>query len=229
MLGERFDIPDTLPAPEMIEAVARVRPRYIRVQPIALEIMCAHDSESKLADLGVEAVFTVGDGFSPEAKRNVSLHLGCRIMDHYASQECGRIATSCPGCGQFHIDADINVVDVLNDEGVPAQPGETGRIIVTPLYNYAMPLIRYDHADYVKAGAVDDCVIKLPALEAIYGKDREPFRFADGTVIRPHSMRESWSRVLARERINSFKSRPTGAKSASSRTGDGPSKCSSTN
>ena len=106
-------------------------------------------------------------------------------MDHYASQECGRLATSCPGCGQFHIDADVNAVDVLDDTGGRALPGKIGRIVVTPLYNYAMPLIRYDHGDWAKVGVPNQCRITLPALETIYGKQREPFCFADGTVIRP--------------------------------------------
>lgn len=185
LLGERFDLADTLPSGELVEAVIRVRPEYMHVQPIALELMCAHDREGRLGELNIDAIFTVGDQFSPEAKRDVSLHLGCRIMDHYASQECGRLATSCPGCGQFHVDSEVNLVEVIGDQGAPTPEGEIGWIIVTPFYNYAMPLIRYDHADQAKVGAPDACVIKLPALEAIYGKEREPFRFPDGTVIRP--------------------------------------------
>jgi phenylacetate-coenzyme A ligase PaaK-like adenylate-forming protein len=39
----------------------------------------------------------------------------------------------------------------IGDDGSPAQPGEIGRILVTPFYNYIMPLIRYDHADFARS------------------------------------------------------------------------------
>lgn len=185
LLGSRFDLSDTLPASVLVDAVVDIGPNCMRVQPVALDLMCGHDTDGRLGKLGMDAIFTVGERFTPEAKRDVSLHLGCRIMDHYASQECGRMATSCPGCGQFHIDAEVNLVEVTDEAGIPLSDGDVGWVIVTPLYNYAMPLIRYDHADQAMVGASDACVIKLPALKAIYGKERHPFRFTDGTVIRP--------------------------------------------
>jgi phenylacetate-CoA ligase len=48
-----------------------------------------------------------------------------------------------------------------------------------------MPLIRYDHADQAIVGVPDDCPVKLPVLDAVLGKEREAFLFADGTTIRP--------------------------------------------
>jgi phenylacetate-CoA ligase len=183
--GERFDLTDTRPATELIERLVAIRPNYLRVQPIVLQLICANDRERRLADLGIEAVVTVGEHFPFEAKREVSLHLGCRIMDHYASQECGRIATTCPMCTRFHVDAEANVVEIVDDGGGSTAPGGTGWIVVTPLYHYAMPLIRYDHADKAVAGVPDECAIKLPVLDAVLGKERDPFVFPDGSTIRP--------------------------------------------
>lgn len=33
------------------------------------------------------------------------------------------------------------------DSDEPAEPGELGRIVITDLYNYALPMIRYDNGD----------------------------------------------------------------------------------
>jgi phenylacetate-CoA ligase len=106
-------------------------------------------------------------------------------MDHHGSIECGRIATSCRHCGRFHIDADVNVVDVVDDDDNPAREGEIGWILVTPLYNYGMPLIRYDHADQGRLGAADGCKVTLPVLDEVFGKDRTYFRFPGGITLRP--------------------------------------------
>jgi len=51
-----------------------------------------------------------------------------------------------------------------------APPGETGRVIVTAFYNYAMPFIRYEVGDYAVVGpARAKCRIKLPTLSRVLG------------------------------------------------------------
>jgi phenylacetate-coenzyme A ligase PaaK-like adenylate-forming protein len=38
------------------------------------------------------------------------------------------------------------------------------------LYNYAMPLIRYDHGDEARPGQRDACKVTLPALAEVFGR-----------------------------------------------------------
>lgn len=53
----------------------------------------------------------------------------------------------------------------------PAGPGEAGRIVITDLFNYAFPLIRYDTGDIgVMEYGNDD---ELPRLKEIYGRERD--------------------------------------------------------
>lgn len=33
------------------------------------------------------------------------------------------------------------------DSDEPAEPGELGRIVITDLFNYAFPILRYDNGD----------------------------------------------------------------------------------
>src|SRR5262245_17592183 len=40
LLGERFDLADTRPVADLIDAVVTLEPSYLRVQPIVLELMC---------------------------------------------------------------------------------------------------------------------------------------------------------------------------------------------
>jgi phenylacetate-CoA ligase len=58
-------------------------------------------------------------------------------------------------------------------------------MLVTPLYNYVMPLIRYDHADFARV-ASSRCQITLPAFQEIFGKMRVPFVFPGGREIQPY-------------------------------------------
>jgi phenylacetate-CoA ligase len=185
LIGERFDISEHWTPREIIDALVSVRPKFVRVQPIVLELVRAFDHDRRLPDLGISVVFAVGDQFERKAKEEIADYLGCWIIDLYGSKECGRIATSCPECGRFHAEAETVFVEVLRDDGRVAAPGEKGWVVATPLYNYAMPLIRYDHVDQAVVGRPDFCTITLPVLDAVLGKERVPFTFPGGISIRP--------------------------------------------
>ncbi len=183
--GERIDVPDSRPADELVDIVADLRPDCLRVQPVSLELLRAHDRRRRLADCGIKAAIAIGESFSEGAKPEIEKHFGCRIVEMYSSNECGKIATSCPECGRFHVHAETILAEFIGENGSPAAAGETGRVLATPLYNYAMPLIRYDHGDFARLGAAAACSVTLPALDEVIGKERTAFVFADGTAIRP--------------------------------------------
>jgi phenylacetate-CoA ligase len=185
LFGERYDIADTRPPSELIEALISIRPKLIRAQPIVLDLMCAHDRERRLSDLGITTVLGVGDHFSDKAKQRISEHLGCWIIDSYGSVECGRIANSCPHCDCFHVEDDTVLLEVLTERGSAALPGEEGDVFVTPFHNYAMPLIRYDLDDRAIVGARNGCSITLSPLTAVLGRKRTLFVFGEGIAVAP--------------------------------------------
>ena len=185
LTGERFDLAETRPAGELIDELVAIRPKFLRVRPVVLELLCAYDSDRRLADLDIAVVFSVSEHLPPEVNRDVAEHLGCWIVDVYGSVECGRMANSCPECGRFHVEAETVFVEVNGENGMLADVGDTGWVVATPLYNYAMPLIRYDHADRAVVGPLDGCSITLPTLQAVLGKERATFVLPGGVVIQP--------------------------------------------
>jgi len=70
----------------------------------------------------------------------------------------------------MHISSDVCHVEVMA-RGQPAAEGEVGELVVTPLYNYGMPLIRYRVGD---VGAWDSqpcpCGRGLPVLRELVGR-----------------------------------------------------------
>lgn len=185
MAGERFDVADTRPPDELIAAVAALRPACLHVAATALELMLAHDRAHALARAGIEAILSYSEYLGPDVRRRAEQHVGCRVVDLYGSNECGFMASTCPHCGRLHLHAETAFVEIVNEQGGPCGPGETGQVLVTPFYNYAMPLIRYAQADEARIADRNDCVIRTPALAEVLGKKRTPFVFADGRTIRP--------------------------------------------
>jgi phenylacetate-CoA ligase len=73
------------------------------------------------------------------------------------------------------------IVEILGPDGAQAGAGETGRLTITDLRNYATPLIRYDIGDYAEVGPPCSCGRSLPTLRRVLGRERNLILMPDGT------------------------------------------------
>jgi phenylacetate-CoA ligase len=76
-------------------------------------------------------------------------------------------------------------LDVLDMENEPCATGQEGFACITPLYSYAMPLIKYVMSDLVTLLPPCGCGRGLPHLSIAGGRMRSRFRFSDGTIMAP--------------------------------------------
>lgn len=108
----------------------------------------------------------------------------CDVQDCYGASETGMIAYQCPDCGLYHCCDETMLVEVLDPEGAPCADGETGRVVVTSFYGYAMPLIRYEIGDYATSGPDRaPCGKPYASLRAIAGRYRNAFVLRDGRTV----------------------------------------------
>jgi phenylacetate-CoA ligase len=69
-------------------------------------------------------------------------------------------------------------LDLEND--TPVKPGEFGRIVVTDLFNFAMPIIRYDTGDIAKLGVSKNGAMQLEEIE---GRKMDLIYDSQGNII----------------------------------------------
>jgi len=110
---------------------------------------------------------------------------GCRLADFYGTVETGLIAGLCPLCGTYHPADRHLILELITDDGRPSGPGELGRVIVTPLFNRAMPLIRYETGDYAVRAPANSCTRSPYAITGIVGRETNLFKLPDGGKIVP--------------------------------------------
>jgi phenylacetate-CoA ligase len=133
--------------------------------------------------LQFELLFSFGTVVDEETRELCRAVFGAEIADTYGAEEAGHFAAQCKQCGEYHVSAEATRLEILHADGSPAKAGEIGRVIVTSLYNYAMPLIRYEIGDLAEVGSVHArCRRGLPSLRRILGRYRNLFRFRDGKV-----------------------------------------------
>jgi phenylacetate-CoA ligase len=117
---------------------------------------------------------------------------GASMIELYSSKEGGNMAYSCTH-GRLHVDAEVLLLEILDDAGREVAPGETGRVVITPFLSSAQPLVRYEQGDLARKGTGCACGLCLPVIDEIIGRSLAIFRHPDGrsaVAIMPNSARE---------------------------------------
>ena len=127
---------------------------------------------------GLREVRTLGEASTPDLRALCREAWGVPLVDVYSAEEVGYIALQCPEHEHYHVQAESVLVEILDERGAPAPPGETGRVVVTDLHNFAMPLVRYEIGDYAEVGEPCACGRGLPVLRRIVGRVRNMLRDA---------------------------------------------------
>ena len=160
------------PIDRQLEWLAREDPDYLIVLPTHLGelVRLARRQGVKLPRLkGIE---TLGGMLAPETRRACREVWGVTVTDTYSAQELGYMALQCPEHEHFHVTGESVLVEILDECGMPCAAGASGRVVVTPLHNFAMPLIRYAIGDYAEVGSPCACGRGLPVLARVLGRVR---------------------------------------------------------
>ena len=136
----------------------------------------------------VEGVITIAETLTPDRKRLIEKYFNAPIINRYGLREFGSwSAQSCrESPDRFHINTELVVCEILRPDGTPCADGETGRVVLTDLHNFARPFIRYDTGDL--AVAINEscsCGRGFPMLGRIEGRSLDCLRTPSGDEISP--------------------------------------------
>ena len=162
-----------------------IDPDYLLVYPTALAALLDLFERSGQRLARLRQIRTIGETLSPAVREAAQRVLGAGIADTYSSEEAGIIAIQCPESELYHVMAESLIVEILDEQGAACAPGQTGRVVVTDLHNFATPLIRYDLGDYAEVADACPCGRGLPALRRIAGRRRNMMRLPDGRAFWP--------------------------------------------
>jgi len=140
-------------------------------------------------------VISIAETMTPHRRRLIETYFRAPIVNRYGLREQGYwSAQSCPEAPEhFHVNTELVVLEVLRQDGSPAPEGEIGRIVITDLFNFSMPFIRYETGDLgvIVAGPCA-CGRGFPRLGPIDGRSHECIRTPSGKIVTP----ARWSHFL---------------------------------
>jgi phenylacetate-CoA ligase len=163
-----------------MEWLQRQDPDYLLTHPTIAHRLADHALERGITLPRLRQIETISEILRPATRELCRAAWGVPIVDMYTTREAGYLALQCPDHEHYHVQAEGVVVEVLDDDSRPCGPGQLGRVVVTPLHNFAMPLIRYDIGDYAEVGAPCACGRGLPVLTRILGRKQNMLTLPSG-------------------------------------------------
>lgn len=144
------------------------------------------DTHINASDWRVKSIFSGAEELPIPVKHKLQAMFCCPVISRYSNQENGILAQQ-PVTGEdyFILNEASYVFEFLKLESdIPAEPGEEARIVITDLYNYACPMIRYDTGDIGVYSIKDGRRV----LDRISGRVVDLLVSEDGNLISAHTI-----------------------------------------
>jgi phenylacetate-CoA ligase len=170
--------------PLYLEELERVQPREIIGYPSAIYTVAEYCVRNGVRpNIRPRIVVTNSETLWAWQRGPIESVFGCRVADYYGSAECIVFAGQCEA-GAYHFNPLLSVVEIVDNDGNPVGPGETGSLVCTTLSNEVMPLVRYKVGDEATrlAGSCA-CGNEWPSAQAIVGREDDNIITRDGRSI----------------------------------------------
>lgn len=129
----------------------------------------------------IKLIVCDSDELSKNNKKLLKDLFKCNIINRYDNEENGLIAISKPESDILYVNNQSLIVELLEpscDKRVKV--GELGRVVITDLYNKAMPLIRYDTGDYAIS---NDTSNNIKTIKYFAGRKADALKSTKGVLI----------------------------------------------
>ena len=121
-----------------------------------------------------KAVTTTAEKLFLHQRETIERAFGHKLFDQYGCGESNSTAFECERHSGLHVAAEHVIVELLDGGGPCVGGRRAGRVVITDLDNYAMPLLRYDNGDLASwADTPCPCGRGLPLLARIEGRAYE--------------------------------------------------------
>ncbi len=190
----------TAPLAELVDALNADQPEVIFTVAGLAGMLAEEQLEGRLR-IAPHAVAVSSEVLTEGVARRVVAAWRIEPFQVYASTEALVIASEAPERVGLHVSEDLVVLEVVDEQNRPVPAGVPGyKVLLTPLVNRALPLIRYELADTVTvAPGPDPTGRPYLRIERVDGRNDDVLRLpaARGgeAVVLPYRLRAPFVRL----------------------------------
>jgi phenylacetate-CoA ligase len=177
-----------------IEEINNYRPTALVSYVNPLYELARFIIEHKISVFSPKTILTGAEQLHDFQRGVIEKAFNCEVYDTFGCREFMLMSAECQEHKKLHINSDHLVVETVNDLG-QSITGKSGDLVITDLYNYGMPLIRYVNGD--RATLINQpcgCDNPLPIMSSIDGRKLDIIKTASGKSIPgelfPHLFKE---------------------------------------
>lgn len=182
---------DTAPWPEMLpqiddylDKIISNKIEVVRALPHFLLWLAVRARQRKLSFIHLKRLIPYGGLAGDALIKTITEVFSSDFFNLYGTGEVGSIGCSSSEDVNINIYNNMVIIEIIDDAGQSVEVGEIGRVVVTDLNNYAMPIIRYDIEDVAELIEVNE-LTSLPSKIKVHGRQKETYVASSGKLITP--------------------------------------------
>lgn len=162
-----------------IKKINRFKPVYFYGYATALytfaKLMLEHNLKLSCQ---LNGIVSTAEKLYSHQRETIEKAFNTKVINEYGARDGGIIAYECP-MGNMHITSDTLVIEAINVD----KTGK-GELLITDLFNYSMPRLRYKITDIgILDNTVCSCHSNLPVIKEIIGRENEMFVTKSGNLL----------------------------------------------
>jgi phenylacetate-CoA ligase len=157
--------------------------RYMEAYPSTAFVLAKYLEQHNLY-YEMKTIVTSSETLLPIQREVIEERFKCKIFDYYGLAERAMFSGECEVHNGHHLYMEYGITEILDESYNVVPNGKHGKLILTGLHNYGMPLIRYEIGDVSAFKNVNcSCNRKLPLLESVTTKAEDIVVSTDGRLI----------------------------------------------
>lgn len=140
-----------------------------------------------------ESIIGAAEALHEFQREIIERAFGCKAFNTYGCREFMLVASECEQRQGLHVNSDHLVVELRQPAG--AGTAQAGEVVITDLFNYGMPFVRYVNGDMATPAAHPcSCGRGLPLLQRVEGRSLDALRTPAGHILPgeffPHMLKD---------------------------------------
>ena len=155
-----------------VNKLSKIQPHWISGYPSTISLLADQQIEGNLKISPVLAICG-GEVLTPQYRERIRMAWNLEANDVYACSETVGMSSTCAQ-GSLHLFDDLNIFEILDEKLNVIKRGNEGRLYLTNLYLFLVPLIRYKTGDQLTLSEEDcECGTPFSVVQKIGGRAEE--------------------------------------------------------
>lgn len=170
---------------DQVNTLIKIDPATIVGYPSQLKLISLYIENNSLKQINPKNIFTTAEMLDSNTRELINSSFDVELVDLFGCIEVNRTGWECSEHCGYHLDVDSVITEFVQD-GENISAGDSGNIVYTCLYNYAMPLIRYEVGDVgIPTEEMCSCGRSLPLMKSLEGRCDDFIILPSGKLISP--------------------------------------------